>query len=72
MQTWNFAFSTYLPVIVKYIEPIAGDQGLIIPPTEWVQALRDICDKHGILLVSDEIQLGLCRTGSVCRKLWCS
>ena len=62
----ELAFSTYLPadeVAAIFIEPIAGDQGLIIPPTEWVQALRDICDKHGILLVSDEIQLGLCRTG---------
>lgn len=60
------AFSFYLPaeeVAAIIIEPIAGDMGLIDPPKEWLQALRAICDKYGILLVSDEIQLALCRTG---------
>ncbi len=60
------AFNHYLPadeVAAIFIEPVAGDMGLVIPPKEWLQELRNICDEHGILLVSDEIQLGLCRTG---------
>lgn len=62
----ELAFSTYLPadeVAAIFIEPIAGDMGLVIPPTEWIEALRKICDENGIILISDEIQLGLCRTG---------
>ncbi|PID90321.1 MAG: aspartate aminotransferase family protein [Bacteroidetes bacterium] len=60
------AFSMYLDpqeVAAIIIEPIAGDMGLLDPPKEWMQALRSLCDQHGILLVSDEIQLALCRTG---------
>lgn len=62
----EYAFSKYLPpeeVAAIFIEPIAGDMGLVDPPKEWVKALREICDKYGILLVSDEVQLALCRTG---------
>lgn len=60
------AFNHYLPpeeVAAIIIEPIAGDMGLVDPPVEWVKGLREICDEHGILLVDDEIQLALCRTG---------
>lgn len=60
------AFQHYLApeeVAAIIIEPMAGDMGLVAPPTEWVQALRGICDKYGILLIDDEIQLALCRTG---------
>ena len=60
------AFSYYLPpdeVAAIIIEPIAADMGLIIPPEEWIQSLRKLCDKYKILLISDEIQLALCRTG---------
>ncbi len=66
IQEMEDAFSMYLDpkeVAAIIIEPIAGDLGLLDPPKEWVQALRKICDEHGILLVSDEIQLALCRTG---------
>lgn len=62
----QYAFDHYLPaeeVAAIFIEPIAGDAGLIVPPVEWVQGLRKICDEHGILLVSDEIQQGMGRTG---------
>lgn len=45
------------------VEPIQGEGGFIPAPIEWVQAVRDICDRHGILLIADEVQCGNCRTG---------
>lgn len=44
-------------------EPIQGEGGYVVPDTRFVQQLRDICDKHGILLIVDEIQSGIGRTG---------
>ncbi len=46
------------------IEPVLGEGGYIPIPFEMLQALRAICDKHGILLISDEIQAGFARTGT--------
>jgi len=45
------------------IEPIAGEGGYIIPPDGFLQGVREICDRHGILLIADEVQSGLGRTG---------
>lgn len=45
------------------VEPLQGEGGFIPAPIEWVQAVRKICDEHGILLVADEVQSGFCRTG---------
>jgi 4-aminobutyrate aminotransferase len=44
-------------------EPIQGEGGYIVPPKEFLPLLREICDEHGIILVLDEIQSGLGRTG---------
>ena len=44
-------------------EPIQGEGGYIVPPRKYVQALRQFCDEHGILLVFDEVQTGVGRTG---------
>jgi 4-aminobutyrate aminotransferase len=44
-------------------EPIQGEGGYIVPDTRFVQQLREVCDKHGILLITDEIQSGIGRTG---------
>jgi len=45
------------------VEPIQGEGGYIIPPPSFFPALRKLCDKHGILLIVDEIQAGMGRTG---------
>ena len=46
-----------------FIEPIQGEGGYILAPSEFLQGLQRICRKHGILLVADEVQSGMGRTG---------
>jgi len=50
-------------VAAIFVEPIQGEGGYVIPPSAFMQELRSICDRHGILLVVDEIQSGVGRTG---------
>jgi 4-aminobutyrate aminotransferase len=45
------------------VEPIQGEGGYVIPPAGFFQALRDLCDRYGILLIADEVQSGMGRTG---------
>jgi 4-aminobutyrate aminotransferase/(S)-3-amino-2-methylpropionate transaminase len=47
------------------IEPVQGEGGFYVAPFEFLRTLRSICDKHGILLISDEIQSGFARTGKL-------
>lgn len=47
-----------------FIETVTGTNGLIIPPEGYLQGLRAICDRHGILLICDEVMCGLGRTGA--------
>ena len=59
-------FRTTLPpeeVAAIFVEPIQGEGGYVVAPTAFMQELRRICDKHGILLVVDEVQSGVGRTG---------
>jgi 4-aminobutyrate aminotransferase len=59
-------FKTTLPpeeVAAIFVEPIQGEGGYVVAPTAFMQELRRICDRHGILLVADEVQSGIGRTG---------
>jgi 4-aminobutyrate aminotransferase len=47
------------------IEPVQGEGGFNIVPQDFMQALRKLCDEHGILLIADEIQTGFARTGKL-------
>lgn len=47
------------------VEPVQGEGGYIVPKPEFLQGLRNICDEHGILLIFDEVQTGIGRTGEL-------
>ena len=47
------------------VEPVQGEGGFYAAPTEFLQALRQLCDQHGIMLIADEIQTGFGRTGKM-------
>jgi acetylornithine/N-succinyldiaminopimelate aminotransferase len=45
------------------LEPIQGEGGVIIPSADYLRGVRDICDRHGLLMILDEVQTGMGRTG---------
>jgi diaminobutyrate-2-oxoglutarate transaminase len=47
------------------VEPIQGEGGSIVPPPQYMAQMRAVCDRHKVLLIADEIQAGLCRTGKM-------
>ncbi|WP_432095810.1 aspartate aminotransferase family protein [Streptomyces sp. bgisy100] len=47
-----------------FVEPVQGEAGVVIPPAGYLRAVREACDRHGALLVLDEVQTGLGRLGS--------
>ncbi|MGC8786766.1 MAG: aminotransferase class III-fold pyridoxal phosphate-dependent enzyme, partial [Anaerolineae bacterium] len=61
-------FTSVLPpeeVAGLFIEPIQGDAGIIVPPDEYLPALKRICEKYGIAFVAEEVQTGFGRTGKM-------
>jgi len=61
-------FARYVPaeeVAAVFFEPIQGEGGYVVPPPMWLPRLRALCDRHGILLVVDEVQTGFGRTGKM-------
>lgn len=52
------------------IEPIQGEGGIRVPPQGFLKALRELCDQHGLLLIFDEVQTGVGRTGKLFAYEW--
>jgi taurine--2-oxoglutarate transaminase len=50
-------------IAAVFLETIVGTNGILIPPDGYVQGVREICDRHGILMVADEVMAGFGRTG---------
>ncbi|MFI5176392.1 MAG: acetyl ornithine aminotransferase family protein [Terriglobia bacterium] len=65
----DVVFKTTVPpeeVAAIFVEPVLGEGGYVIPPIEFLQELKSICEDYGILFVADEVQSGMGRTG----KMW--
>jgi len=64
----NVLFKSNVPaseVAAVVIEPIQGEGGYLVPPDGFLQGLRALCDRHGILLIFDEVQSGVGRSGKM-------
>jgi 4-aminobutyrate aminotransferase / (S)-3-amino-2-methylpropionate transaminase / 5-aminovalerate transaminase len=62
------AFSTQVAretVAAIILEPVQGEGGFVVPPAEFVQGVREICDREGIVMIADEVQSGYGRTGKM-------
>jgi 4-aminobutyrate aminotransferase/(S)-3-amino-2-methylpropionate transaminase len=62
------AFRRYVEpeaVAAVLVEPVLGEGGFVVPPKEYFDALQKVCRKHGILVIADEVQTGMGRTGRV-------
>lgn len=52
------------------VEPIQGEAGIVVPDEDYLKKIRDLCDKHNVLLICDEIQSGIARTGKLLCHEW--
>ena len=62
---------SYTPsVCAIMLEPIQGESGIVVPPAGYLKQVREFCDKHNVLLIMDEVQAGMGRTGKFFAHQW--
>lgn len=65
------AFETHGDRIAGFlVEPVQGEAGIVVPPDNYLSEIRALCDKHNVLLICDEIQTGIARTGKLLCHEW--
>ena len=65
------AFSAHGNKIAAFlVEPIQGEAGIVVPDDTYLKEVRDLCDKHNVLMICDEIQSGIARTGKLLCHEW--
>ncbi len=65
------AFSAHGHKIAGFlVEPIQGEAGIVVPTDNYLQEVRDLCDKHNVLMICDEVQSGIARTGKLLCHEW--
>jgi ornithine--oxo-acid transaminase len=65
------AFESHGELIAAFIvEPIQGEAGIVVPSDNYLKEIRALCDKHNVLLICDEIQTGIARTGKLLCHEW--
>lgn len=65
------AFESHGHLIAAFIvEPIQGEAGIVVPSDSYLKDIRALCDKHNVLLICDEIQTGIARTGKMLCHEW--
>lgn len=52
------------------VEPIQGEAGIVVPDEDYLRRVRELCDKHNVLMICDEIQTGIARTGKMLCHEW--
>lgn len=68
LEVLNHIYTPHLAAIM--VEPVQGESGIIVPPDGYLKGLREFCDKHHILLILDEVQAGMGRTGKLFAHQW--
>lgn len=68
LDVLEYVYSPHVAAIM--VEPIQGESGIIVPPDGYLKGLRAFCDKHHILLIMDEVQTGMGRTGKLFAYQW--
>lgn len=65
------AFETHGKTLAGFlVEPIQGEAGIVVPSDDYLKEVRALCDKHNVLMICDEIQTGIARTGKLLCHEW--
>ena len=63
IEALKSSVNTIENIVAIMVEPIQGEGGIVIPNKNYLKTIRSICDKNNLLMIVDEVQTGMCRTG---------